>query len=127
MADSLVEWLDPFDEYTRSHYSLDNYFPTHGSMSRAAVNLYSAFINNRISRSKLSSRESQVYLMTAYSICLKFWVDVNDVMGLNTLMANSTRDKISKKEFFRAEWDMLITLDLRIREYTEEALKFDAP
>ena len=132
-TDALVDWLGSIDTYVRGYYDLDDCYPRSVSLSRAAVELYFAFLKRPPApasvsapmRGASSSREAQLYLMTAYGLCLKFWVDINDNIRFNTLLARAAHNMFSKKEFSNAEWDMLVALDLNIRGHTE--LQFDAP
>lgn len=126
LTEKLVEWLGSLDTYVRVYYDLDEYYPRSVSLCRAAVELYFAFLDRAPGPVGVSNaREAQLYLMTAYSLCLKFWVDVHDNIKFNTVLARAAQNAISKKEFTNAEWEMLVALDLDIRGHTE--LQFDAP
>jgi len=124
ILEGVQQWLQQVDVYIEVRLGLKYYYPC-GSMSLAAYELLCAFLYKF--PQPLSTKELQVYALTAYGLCLKFWVDMFEDMMLNSCLVHIIKQDVTKTDFINAEWNMLVTLDLDIRKYTEEVLSVVDP
>lgn len=116
---ALLMWLNSIDTYTRQFYNLDDFFPP-GTLSEAAIDLFTSYMSLR--KREFNIDRTELYIVTAYGICMKYWVDVNDDMNYNTLLAKCLRNIYNKKDISYVEWEILTVIDLDIRRYTESQL-----
>jgi len=117
--DGISNWLTEIDRYICLHMRLCDYYPK-GNMDVAAYEMFMGFLHKF--PDPLMTTDIQVYALTAYVLCLKFWVDLSDGMQLNTVLVKIMKNQVDKKDFIKAEWTMLCVLDLNIREHTEKIL-----